>query len=398
MATTVGQTTAGQQAEDLRLEALWRDPYPAYRLLRDHEPVAWVPDAGRYLVTRYEDIMHVERHPETYLSSENPSLLTRAIGQTLLRQDGAAHQRLRRAAEPALRPRVVKEHWMPVFRRNAQDILGSLAGHGEGDLFHDFAGPLAARNLAALLGLRGVTDADMQEWSQAIIDAAGNYGEDPEVWVRCARAVTALDSALDEILPVLRKEPDHSVVSSMMHADDRLTDDEIGTNVRVFLGGGLNEPRDSLATAAYALLTHDDQRRAVEADPSLWKRVFEEAVRWVSPIGMYPRLVAARTELGGRVLEPGDRLGVVIASGNRDQRVFENPDAFDIHRTTTSHVAFGGGPHFCLGTWVSRAAVGQIGLPMLFNVLPGLRLTEEDVPFGGWVFRGPLRLSAAWDI
>ncbi|MDX3748133.1 cytochrome P450 [Streptomyces sp. AK08-02] len=390
-------TTVSQPAENIRLAELWSDPYPAYRYLREHDPVAWVPEAGRYLVTRFEDIMHVERHPETYLSAENPSLMTRSIGETLLRQDGAAHQRLRRAAEAPLRPRIVKEHWLPAFRRNAEDVLGAVVGRGECDLFREVAGPLAARNLADLLGLRGVGDADMQEWSQAIIDAGGNYGEDPDIWARCARAVADLDVAMDEVLPVLRRDPDHSVISAMLHAGDPLTEDEIRTNVRVFLGGGLNEPRDSMAAAAYALLTHDDQREDVEAEPALWRRVFEEAVRWVSPIGMYPRRVAERTELGGRVLEPGDKLGVVIASGNRDERVFDRPDAFDIHRAETSHVAFGGGPHFCLGTWVSRAAVGQIGLPLLFRTLPGLRLAETEVPFGGWVFRGPLRLKAAWN-
>lgn len=390
-------TTVDHSAEHIRLGRLRQDPYPAYRYLREHDPVAWVPEAGRYLVTRHADIMWVERNPEIFSSSENPSLMTRSIGETLLRRDGAAHRRLRRAAEPPLRPRVVKEHWLPLFTRHTDALLAGLVERGEADLVADFAGPLAARNLAALLGLRGVGADAMRQWSQAIIDAAGNYGEDPDIWARCARAVADLDTAMDEVLPALRREPDHSVISSMLHAGDPLTEDEIRTNIRVFLGGGLNEPRDALATAVYALLTHDDQRRAVEADPALWRRVFEEAVRWVSPIGMYPRRVTTRTELGGRVLEPGDKLGVVIASGNHDERVFDRPDAFDIHRAGTGHIAFGGGPHFCLGTWVSRTAVAQVALPSLFRALRGLRLTGDDVPFEGWVFRGPLRLRATWN-
>ncbi|WP_234045171.1 cytochrome P450 [Streptomyces adelaidensis] len=112
---------------------------------------------------------------------------------------------------------------------------------------------------------------------------------------------------------------------------------------------------------------------------------------------MYPRRVAARIELAGRVLEPGDKLGIVIASGNHDERVFDHPEHFDIHRAETGHIAFGGGPHFGLGTWVSRAAVAQIALPGLFGALPGLRLAEDHVPFEGWVFRGPLRLAAVWN-
>jgi cytochrome P450 len=112
---------------------------------------------------------------------------------------------------------------------------------------------------------------------------------------------------------------------------------------------------------------------------------------------MYPRQTMREVELGGTCIPAGARIGVVIASGNGDGSVFENPDAFDINWTRRPHVAFRGGPHFCLGAWAARVLVGEVALPVLFNRLRSLRLSEtEPVRFGGWVFRGPLNLPCHW--
>lgn len=380
---------------DVSLAELRENPYPVYARLRATGPVAWVPSLDRYLVTSHDAATHVERHPEIFSSREERSLMVRAIGHTLLRKDGADHRRERAAAESVVRPATVRDVWMPLFQRNCDALIDTLETDGIADLLHGFAAPLAARNLGTLLGLRGVSDGDLQEWSQAVIDGCGNYADDPQVWARNDRAVVAVDAAVDEVLPLLREEPDASVISAMLHAEDPLTDEQIRTNVKVFLGGGLNEPRDATATAIHAVLSDDDLLEQVQAQPALWKKVLEEAVRWVSPIGMYPRQVTAETELAGVQLRPGDRLGVVVASANRDEKVFDDPDAFRLGRSGP-HVAFGGGPHFCLGTWVARASIGQVALPTLFRRLQGLRL-DGEVPYEGWVFRGPTALPASWD-
>lgn len=384
-------------ATDVQLSELADDPYPVFRRLRDEDPVAWVPAAGRYLVTRHEDVLAVERDQRVFSSVEQDSLMNRAIGRTLLRQDGAAHKRLRAAAEGPVRPRAVKNEWLPAFQRNADALIDGFFERGSVDLFAEFAGPLAGANLGTILGLRSATPADIQRWSQAFIDGCGNYGDDPEVWTRCAAAVAEVDAAVDEALPFARENPDSSVLSSMLHAEDPLTPEEIRTNVRIFIGGGVNEPRDAIGVATYALLTHPDQLADVVAGQIAWRTVFEEAVRWVSPIGMYPREVTERTTLDGRTLEAGDRIGVVISSANRDERVFERPDEFDTRRGSGAHLAFGGGPHFCLGTWVARVSIAEVALPTLFRRLPELTLPEPGaVRMAGWVFRGPLALDASW--
>ncbi|KFF98893.1 unspecific monooxygenase [Streptomyces scabiei] len=385
-------------ARTIRLDDLWEDPYPVYRELRRSQPVAWVPAANRYLVTRYADIAHLERHPEIFSADEQNSLMIRVMGHTMLRKDGADHLRERRAAEPALRPRAVERHWIPRFEQLADELIDGFYERGEADLFTEFAGPMAALCLAAVLGLREVDAADLQTWSQAMMDGTGNYADDPVVWQRAEAAARAVDGAVDTAIAHLRAHPDESVISAMLHAGDPLSPQQIRDNVKLFIGGGLNEPRDATAVGVHALLSHPEQLARVLEDPGRCKDVFEETVRWVAPIGMYPRQTTCATELGGVELPAGARLGIVLGSANRDETVFDAPDAFDIDRRDRAHLAFGGGPHFCLGTWTARAQVGRVALPTLLRRLSGLRPSDsEPVRWGGWVFRGLLNLPVRWN-
>ncbi len=381
----------------ITLADLQSDPYPHYRALRQNEPVSWVPAAGRFFVTRYKDVMQIERQPEIFSSVERNSLMLRAIGTTLLRLDGAEHRRIRNAIEPSLRQSTIRSQWVAAYQQIVNELLDAIVPRGRADLFQDFAGPCAAACLARLLGLRNSTEADLRRWSQAIIDGCGNYTDNPETWARCEAARSEIDSTLREVIPFLRNNPDESIVSAMVHSPERFSHEEIKANVMVVIGGGLNEPRDVIAVATFALLTQPEQREIVERDPSRWMAVFDEAVRWVAPVGMYPRQIKQRTEFAGTVLEEGARIGVLVASANRDETVFENPDVFDIRRAKRPHLAFGGGPHYCLGAWSARAQVGEIALPALFRRLPGLKLAEgPPVKWSGWVFRGPVSLPVEW--
>lgn len=184
----------------------------------------------------------------------------------------------------------------------------------------------------------------------------------------------------------------------MVNAADPLSPDEIRANARLFISGGLNEPRDATATTTYALLADPQQRALVEADPARFADAFEESIRWVSPIGMYPRMTTQDTELGGVALPAGSRIGVMVGAANRDETVFPDPDRFDLARNNREHLGFGHGPHFCVGAWVARAQVGVVALPTLFHRLRNLCLREDEpVRMGGWVFRGVLNLPVQWD-
>lgn len=385
--------------QPLKLEDLEIDPYPAYRRLRDREGISWVAAANRYLVTRWEDVIHVDTHHDTFVTAERDSLMTKAMGLSMLRTDGDTHDRLRKAAEEPLRPKVVRQRWVDMLNEVANELVDRFAERGECELVSEFCSPFASRTLKNILGLQGASDEAMQKWSQAFIDGIGNYAHAQTVWARCEEANREVDEVIDDNMTRLRESPDGSVLSAMIHAmdDEQLTLDEIRSNIKLFISGGLNEPRDAVAITMWGLLTSPEQAAMVQDDPSLFANAAEEGLRWISPIGMYPRQVAHDTQLAGVKLEEGDRIGVVVGSANRDERHWREPDVFDIGRGKAKNLAFGMGPHYCLGTWVARQQLGATALPTLFERLPDLKLSlDNPAEFRGWVFRGLTHLNLRW--
>lgn len=384
--------------DDVTLAELYADPYPIYARLRKEAPIAWIKAANIALVTRFDDIIAIERDEEAFPAFDPRSLQIKAMGHTLMRKDGEAHERERATLKQTFSPVTVKKHWGPMFDAIADDLIDELAPRGSADLYSDFASPMASRALAEIIGLTNVDWADLVWWSQALIDATGNYGNNPDVWARNDRAVAMLEAAIDERAEVLKGTDDLSVISAMINADAGLSRQQVHSNVKVVVGGGLNEPRDAICTTVMGLLSDPKQKEAVLADPSLFARAFEEAVRWVAPIGMYPRRSGRENILSDTILPPDLPLGLSAASACHDEAHFTEAHRFDIFRPKAPHLAFGSGPHFCLGTWSARKMVGEVAVPRLFARLKNLRLDPERAPrMGGWVFRGPLSLPVIWD-
>ncbi|QZY50621.1 cytochrome P450 [Leucobacter tenebrionis] len=386
-------------ADWVTIPDLYRDPFPIYERLRAEGGVHWVPQVGRYLITSYEAVHETELDQQIFSADEQGSLQIRAMGHSMLRRDDPEHYIERKAWQPALRPGAVQRIWKAKFQRNAERYLEELIAKGPGaDLIWDFSAPFAAESLRELIGLHNATQQDLQRWSQTMIDATGNYADDPEVWALGKQSFDEVDAALDEMLAWHAANPNESLLSQLLQIPDyKMPIERIRANVKMTIGGGLNEPRDALGVAAWALLTHPEQRAAVERDPSLWQAVFDETIRWVAPIGLYSRQVTRDTELAGVRLPAGARLGICILSANRDERVWNDPAAFDIRREAKPHLAFGKGVHVCLGAWAARAEVAEVALPLLFSSLEGLSLIDEDpAEIGGWVFRGMLKLPATW--
>jgi len=360
--------------------------------------VAWVPAANIHLVTGFDEIMEIERNPEIFASTNPMSLMNKIMGHTLMRKDGTEHKLERKALEPTFRPGTVKRHWSPIFERICDQLIAELhSKNGAAELFTDLAAPMASLSLIELMGFKDVRWQDVAKWSQALMDAVGNYGSDPEIEARGMAASSAIDEAINHVIDDLRANPNPSAISSMLHCEDALSIAQIQANIKVAVGGGLNEPRDAILSAAFALLSNPEQRRAVREDPSLFMAVFEEAVRWISPIGMYPRRVTQDTTLGGVELKAETQIGVCVGAANRDPVRFKDAAEFNIFREKASHLGFGAGPHFCAGTWVARMMVGQVVVPRLFDSFPTLRLAKGDsVDVRGWVFRGPVKLAVEW--
>jgi cytochrome P450 len=385
----------------IRLEELTANPYPTYKKLRE-QGVVWVEAVDRWLVTRWEDLDEIERDSDRFTARERDSLQTRVMGRTMLRTDGDEHRRLRTAVQVALTPKVIEEHWLPVYQGIAKELVDQFVDDGHADLITQFANPMAARSLGAILGLTDSSVEDLLFWSQALMDATANYGDDPAVWVRCERAIAGIDQATTEAMARVEAEPDHSMISAMVNAPKRgaepLSEDEVRANVKLSIGGGLNEPRDGIGLTVWGLLHHPEQMALVLEDPDEWlPRATEESLRWVSPLAMFPREVAKPVRLADTDLEPGARLGLLVASANRDERHWDRPDEFDIARPKARNVAFGVGHHFCLGVWMSRYQIGRAALPELFARIPGLRLDlDRTAEIRGWVFRGHTSLPVVW--
>lgn len=387
-------------ADWVTIPDLYRDPYPIYERLRAEGGVHWVPAVRRYLITSYHAVHETELDQETFSANEEGSLQIRAMGHSMIRRDDPEHYLERTTWQPVLRPGVVKRIWTDMFIRNANHYLDAFIEKGPGaDLVWDFAAPYAAESLREIIGFHNVTQEDLQRWSQTMIDATGNYADDPEVWAKGKQSYDEVDAALDEMLAWHSTHPDHSLISSLLATpEDVMPVEKIRSNLKMTIGGGLNEPRDALGVTAWALMTHPEQRAAVDADPSLWPTVFEESIRWVSPIGMYSRQTTREVDVAGVRLPAGAKLGICILSANRDTEVWPDADRFDIHRAVTPHLAFGKGVHVCLGAWVAKAEVATVGLPLLFQRLRGLDLIpEQPAQIGGWVFRGMTKLPVSWE-
>nr|WP_246416294.1 cytochrome P450 [Nocardioides luti] len=382
----------------MSLDDMSRDPYPMWARLRAEAPVAYSPSLERYLVTRYADIVELEKTPEVFSSREEDSLLTRVVGHNMLREDNAPHHRIRSAAEPPTRPRQVRDIWSTAFATNCGRVLEDLAPRGRGDLIADFISPLVELNLAAVLGIGGVPRGTMTQWSAHMMAGNGNYADDQEIWARAKAATAEIDEYVRLAVDRVQGSADDSIISAMVHADDPLPLDEVQNNVKVIIGGGINEPLHVFGTGAWQALTDPALRARLVDDPALWRKVFEESARWISPIGLYPRQVLSEYEVAGIRLPAGSRVALVIGSGNRDSAVIQNADVFDIDREPVAHLAFGGGPHFCMGAWVARHQIGALAWPAVFDRLRGLRLVEGFEPeISGWVFRGLKSLPVEWE-
>lgn len=378
---------------DIDPQRFWRDPYPDLEVMQRTAPIAWVPQLGSILLTRRDHITACEKRIDVFSSDQPDGLMTKLMGQNMMRKDGEAHLSERKATFPAFSPRTVRQVWTQRFQDDAQRILTDLRPLGAADLVADFAMPLSGHALRAITGLEALTPGEMDRASQAMIDGIANYAGDASVEAGCRAATRMLDAAVDARAEDLRGAPDTSLISSQLEAGLPLQ--AIRDNVKLAISGGQNEPRDAIAGCVWALLTHPEQRALVAEGTVTWDQVFDEYVRWVSPIGMSPRRIAAPLDFESISFEPGDRVFLMYGAANRDPDHFEDADRFDITRQDAKHIAFGAGPHFCAGAAASRALIAGVALPMLFNALPTLRL-DGPCECVGWAFRGLQTLPVRW--
>lgn len=392
-------TERAKVADWLRVEDLDTNPYLSYERLRREGPVIWVPALNRHVTASYNAGVAVEEQPElftAYEPSDHSTMVTATHGRPMNRKDDPEHMTDRQALVPSLKPRAIKQTWLKVFEATSDRFLDDLIQAGpDANFMTVFAGPYAADNLRQIIGFSNISHVDMKRWSKDLVDGIGNVTDDPGVWERCERANAEIDVAIEELQPFYREHADDTLLSGLLQSG--LSFESLVANIKLTIAGGMNEPQNVVGAGVYAMVTHPEQRALVESGEFDYQAVFDEAVRWETPIGMFPRTITKDTEFFGAQLRAQEKISVLTGAANRDPATFERPDEFDLTRPKFPHFAFGRETHMCAGMWVAKASIGQVALPKIFQRLKGLSLsTEREPEVRGWVFRGLTDLPLTW--
>jgi cytochrome P450 len=385
---------------EITVEQLETDPYPVYKQLRAEEPVCHVESVGLWLVTRWDDVQHVDKSPSLFTGETDPSTLERTFGRNLLASEGAYHDRIRSIIYPWFRVGAIGDYPDAVITPIANDLVDSFVERGECDLLSEFAEPLSARVLKQALGLDFVEEETLRRWFAQLAEGAANFEGDPERQAIADAASAEVNETVAPVIERLQREPDSTLLSSMVNTEvdgGRLTREEIQSNLKVMIVGGLQATTDLIALSIWAILSHRDQLELVLADPKLIDPAIEEAARWHSPVGTSTRQTTADTELAGVKLEKGALVAAVLASANHDERNWTEPERYDIRRNEGSHLAFATGPHLCLGARLARYET-RTAWRVLLERLPNLRLDPaQPIEISGWEFRSPHHLRVQWN-
>ncbi len=377
------------------------DPVPTYRRLRDEAPVYRDAVNEIWGISRYQDVVDVEKDPDRYTSSQGSR--PRIVGDvSSINNDDPLHQNKRRLVARRFTPRSVKSHEERV-RGVVTTLLDRVAPRGECEVVHDLAAPLPARVICEMLGFSADLAPRCQQWSEVTMLSGGTYpvdGARPQPGEATMTAVLEFADAALETLAARRAEPRDDLLSVWAHADVTfpdgttrpMSDDEIVHEALLLLDGGAETTRTVIGTMCLELARHPDQRALLAADPGILADTgVEEFIRWVTPILNMRRTATEDHELHGHEIHAGDELLLMYSSANRDERAFEDPDRLDVTRQHNHHVAFGFGTHFCLGASLARLEIG-----VLFEELVR-RIPEWHLAAGAEPRRVPSAFACAYE-
>jgi cytochrome P450 family 142 subfamily A polypeptide 1 len=349
------------------------DPSPTYAWLRANAPVYWDEASGVFGIAKYEDVMEVSRHPEIFCSREGSRPKSPAL-PSMINQDDPRHTRQRSLVNKGFTPRRVAEH-EPYIRKVANDLIDAVAARGECDFVKHIAAALPMILIGDLLGIRPGDRNQLQRWSDHMIDATA---EDvtPEIVINAMRAMEEYTAYNRDVVAARRRTPTNDLIGVLVHAEidgEALSDDELLHESLLLLVGGNETTRNVISGGMLALIENPAERRKLVADPTKIPGAIEEMLRWVSPILNMARTATRDTELRGQKIRAGEQVLLMYPSANRDEDVFPAPERFEVERTPNHHVAFGFGPHFCLGASLARLEL-RVVFEELLARLPDVEL------------------------
>ncbi|HEU0336078.1 MAG TPA: cytochrome P450 [Gaiellaceae bacterium] len=377
------------------LAELEHDPHPLLARLREREPVSWLPALDGWLVTRRDLALAVMRDPAAYTVDDPRFSTAQVVGPSMLSLDGERHAAHRTPFARPFRLDAVRERFTSLVEAEAERLLDAVAPDGRADLRRTLAGPLSVTAMVHALGLDETPAETVLGWYEAIVAAVTAITAGAPAPASGAEAFTALCAAVE---PALDGDPDVSLVAAAAGQAGGLTRAEVVSNAAVLLFGGIETTEGMIATALFHLLSHEDQRLLVEAEPLLLENAVEESLRLEPAASVVDRYATRDIRLAGAEIERGDLVRVSLAGANRDPAVFARPDAFDVRRANARlQLAFAQGPHVCLGMHLARLEA-RIALAAVLRQLPRVRLDPaRSAGPRGLVFRKPPEVYVVWD-
>lgn len=360
------------------------DPEPVYAYLRSHRPVYWDATNELFGVSRYHDIVEIEKDAATWLNSEGyrPNI---AADASIIGLDDPVHTERRRLVSRRFTPRAVTTH-TELVRAQVDDLIDGVASKGSAEVVAELAAPLPARMIGHLLGFPPDATDDLVRWSSATIALGGGprYLTDEGILAAAEYGEAALGLAAER-----RDCPADDLMSVWTQAEVGgcpLSDDDLASDALLLLDGGAETTRTVIANGIDAFIGHPDQRELLRREPERVTVAVEELIRWTTPVLNMCRVASKDTAIGDVEIEKGQQVVLMYSSANRDEDVFEDPQRFDVTRNPNPHISFGFGTHFCLGTSLAR-----LELRIMFEQL----VTRLD----DWAYAddiGPRRLPNAF--
>jgi hypothetical protein len=391
--------------------ATYRDgvPHRLFAHLRRTRPVAWVSEPpaagfpggpGYWAITRYADVVHVCRNAQLFssqrgsieLRDQNPQDLA-ALQQMMINVDPPQHSKLRSIISRAFTPKTVAALGDLVNTR-ARTVVGGLEPHSEIDIVQRVCTEFPLLVLADVLGISGHDRSLLYSLTNRMLCRTDTIRGGLSDYV-CGFAEMFRYAA--EQARSKRERPTGDVWSLVVNAEvdgERLTYGELFRFFLLLVVAGNATTRNLLSGAVRLLDQHPDQAQRLREHPHLWASAVEEVLRYRSPTIQVRRTATRDTRVGDQFVREGDKVVVFYVSANRDEEVFVQPDTFDIGRTPNQHLAFGIGPHFCLGTGLARLE-GRVLLSTLYARFPGLRVSGDLVRDPSNVLNGIAALPVA---
>ena len=391
------------------------DPYPVLRRMQQEDPVHWSPRLKSWVLTRYHDVKAVCLDREISSDRLRPFFATlpraeaqrigdiiRYLSHWMVFRDPPEHTRMRRLAGKVFNLQSMNG-MRPVIDDLTGWLLERIGAREEIDFIADFAGPLPALVIMAMLGVPREELARVKRLSDDMMLFIGSSRMSAEKYRIAEAATQEMAGLFLELIAARRSRPGDDLLSALVNleeAGDRLSDDELVGTCVLLLFAGHETTTNHIANGLLSLIRFPGEMQALRADAGLAPRAVEELLRHEGPSSAQVRIVQVEHEMHGRRLKSGDRMFLMLNAANRDPAAYDDPDRVDLHRDGVPHLAFGFGMHLCLGFPLARLE-GQIALPA---ALARWKTIELAVPENGleWinsmVFRGmkalPLRVAA----